>query len=65
MDLPVPDELSFEAREVLRNREVEALAAGLSIVEAKLFADSLADVGLLRRCVANGWSAVQIAEIVL
>lgn len=58
---PVDDELL----EVRRRRYQEARRAGLSIVEAKLFADSGEDVGLLRRCVKNDWTPSQIARIVL
>lgn len=47
------------------NRYKEARRAGLSIVEAQLFADSLIDVGLLRSCVANGWSGEQIRDVLL
>lgn len=61
----VGDGLTDEARTVLKNRYQEARRAGLSIVEAKLFADSDQDVGVLRRCVRNGWSAEQIAAVVL
>jgi hypothetical protein len=57
--------VSDEALQVRRNRYVEARAAGLSIVEAQLFRDSGADVGWLRRCVANGWSAQQIRDVML
>jgi hypothetical protein len=56
--------VSDEQLQVLRNRYAEARAAGLSIVEAQLFRDSLTDVGLLRRCVRNGWTAEQIAAVV-
>lgn len=65
-DEPEPlDGLTDEARIVLRNRYTEARRAGLSIVEAQLFRDSSTDVGLLRRCVRNRWSAEQIAAVVL
>jgi hypothetical protein len=57
--------VSDEQLQVRRNRYVEARAAGLSIVEAQLFRDSGADVGWLRRCVANGWSAQQIRDVML
>jgi hypothetical protein len=56
--------VSDEQLQVLRNRYAEARAAGLSIVEAQLFRDSLTDVGLLRRCVRNGWTPEQIARVV-
>lgn len=59
--LPGGDELL----EVRRRRYQEARQAGLSIVEAKLFADSDQDVGLLRRCLKNGWTPEQIARVVL
>lgn len=42
-----------EQQEAVRRRYKEARAAGLSIVEAKLFAESDADVGQLRKLVAG------------
>lgn len=64
-DLDVQQVVSDEQLQVRRNRYDEARRAGLSIVEAQLFRDSGADVGLLRRCVANRWTPEQIARVVL
>jgi len=47
-DLP---QLSDEVREVRRRRYKEARAAGMSIVEAELFAGSERDIGELRSLV--------------
>lgn len=46
------------------NRYNEAHDAGLSDEEAAVFAESGEDVGTLRRCVENGWTPEQIAQIV-
>jgi hypothetical protein len=65
-----PDELpdgewSDELLEVRRRRYQEAREAGLSIVEAKLFADGDQDVGTLRRLVALHCEPDLIALIVI
>lgn len=65
---PIDVETAAEPSEetVVRwNRYKEARRAGMSIVEAQLWADSGADVGLLRRCVTNGWTAEQIRDVLL
>jgi len=54
-----------EKTRVSNRRYHEALDAGLSVTDANLFADSTADVGLLRLCVRNGWSAEMIAAVML
>lgn len=54
-----------ENLEVLRRRYTEARQAGLSIVEAQLFADSDVDIGCLRKLVAKGATPDQIRAIVL
>lgn len=54
-----------EAREVYRRRFREAREAGLSIVEAQLFADSDRDVGELRKLVAKGCPPEVLARIVV
>lgn len=53
-----------ELLEVRRRRYQEARAAGLSIVEAQLFADSGEDVGMLRKLVAGACDPALIARIV-
>lgn len=64
-DLTAEEPLSDELLEVRRRRYQEARRAGLTIPEAKLFADSDADVGLLRRLVATGCPDWLIAKIVV
>jgi len=60
------DELEFDEKTRVANRRYhEALDAGLSVTDANLFADSTADVGLLRLCVRNGWTAEMIAAVML
>jgi hypothetical protein len=59
------DELLDEPTRVTNRRYHEALDAGLSVVEANLFADSLADVGQLRKLVAAHCSHELIAAILL
>lgn len=59
------DELSDEQLEVLRRRYVEAREAGLTIVEARLFAESDRDVGELRRLVKKGCPVEQLRRIIL
>ena len=54
-----------ERTRVSNRRYHEALDAGLSVVEANVFADSTADVGLLRLLVGAGCDPVLIARIVL
>jgi hypothetical protein len=58
-----PVEPSDEQREIRRRRYEEARAAGLSVVEARLFADSELDVGDLRRLVKRGCEPRLIARI--
>lgn len=59
------DDLTDEQLEILRRRYTEARKAGLTIVEARLFAESDADVGELRRLVEHGCPIDQIRAIVL
>lgn len=54
-----------EVLEVLRRRYTEARQAGLTIVEARLFAESDRDVGELRQLVAAGCPVETIRQIVL
>ena len=54
-----------ELAEVWRSRFHEAVEAGLSVVDATVFADSHEDIGLLRRLVRDGCSPELIARIVL
>ena len=56
---------SDELLEVVRRRYTEARQAGLTIVEAKLFAESEADVGELRRLVQAGCPVETLRAIVL
>ncbi len=56
---------SDEQLQVLRRRYTEARKAGLTLVEAKLFAESDADVGELRRLVRAGCPVEQLRAIVL
>lgn len=59
------DDLSDEQLEVLRRRYTEARQAGLTIVEARLFSESDADIGELRKLLAAGCPVEQIRRIVL
>jgi hypothetical protein len=54
-----------EQLEVLRRRYMEARKAGLSWVEAKLFAESDEDVGVLRKLVEKGCEPQLIARVLL
>lgn len=54
-----------ELRQARKNRYHEARDAGLTHVEATLFAESDEDIGTLRKCVKNGWTVEQIKELVL
>lgn len=67
METLQPDdlELSDEAREVRRRRYKEARRAGLSLVEAELFADSDVDIGVLRNLVAGAATPAQILDLLL
>lgn len=65
MSEPQDEPVLDEQTRVSNRRYHEALDAGLSVLEANLFADSLADIGLLRRCVANRWTPEQIVAVML
>lgn len=54
-----------EYLEVQRRRYTEARRAGLTIVEAKLFAESGRDIGELRKLVKAGCPVETLREIVL
>lgn len=54
-----------EGVEVYRRRYHEARKAGFTMVEAQLFADSKADVGVLRKLVKDGCPVDLIRAIVL
>ena len=58
-------EMSDEMLEVYRRRYREARAAGLSIAESLLFADSDSDLRWLRQLVRDGCEPTLIANIVL
>lgn len=49
----------------VRRRRQEAIKAGLSIVEARLFAESDRDVGQLRMLVRDGCPPAVIARILI
>lgn len=50
---------------VVVRRRREALNAGLTRIEARMFAESDCDIGLLRKLVAAGCDPIVIALIVL
>lgn len=54
-----------ELQEIIRWRYHQACQAGLTRVEARLFAESDTDIGLLRQLVAAGCPAQLIARIVI
>jgi hypothetical protein len=54
-----------EDREVFLNRSAEAIRAGLSVDEARAFAHSGVDIGLLRRLLAEQCPLALIRRIVL
>lgn len=60
------EDLRLDERfEVIRRRYTEARLAGLTIVEAQMFADSEQDVGVLRKLVKAGCPVDQLRAIVL
>ncbi len=63
-DTDLPAHLGELVR-VRRRRYWEAVDAGLTTIEARLFADSEVDVGELRRLVDKGCGPELIARIVL
>jgi hypothetical protein len=64
-DAPPQDERPSERDICVQRRRKEALAAGLTLVEARLFAESDRDVGQLRMLVRDGCPAATIARILL
>lgn len=58
-------EPSREALRVTASRAREARQAGLSRVEARMFAESDQDIGTLRRLVASGCPVETLRKIVL
>lgn len=64
MQSAAPDLLDEPAR-VRRRRYREARDAGLTMLEARLFADSDQDIGTLRKLVARGCGHELIAKILL
>lgn len=68
-DEPVPEDTDVDAElevaQVLRRRRREALAAGMSPVEARLFAESEIDIGQLRHLVAAGCPDSLLAKVLL
>ena len=65
MEEPAAALATDEQQRVRLRRYREAVQAGLTIVEARLFADSEADVGELRRLVEAGCPPELIRRIVL
>ena len=65
MDTAEDLDLCDEQREVLRRRHAEARRAGLTLIEARLFAESDRDIGELRQLVATGCPLDTIRAIVL
>lgn len=67
MDVPLDTDLPYadEEIEVLRRRYHEAVDAGLSVHEARIFARNGEDVGVLRRLIADGCPVTLIALIVV
>jgi hypothetical protein len=59
------EEQPTEQQRVVDRRFDEARSAGLTLVEARLFAESDADVGQLRKLAASGCPAAQIAAILI
>lgn len=64
-DGPEPHVEAAERQSVRLNRYNQATSAGLTEVEAWLFADSETDIGLLRKLVRKGATVDQIRRIVL
>ena len=64
-DLPTAPRICEEQTAVYLRRYKEAREAGLSIVEARMFAESGADIGELRRLVESGCPPALIAQIAL
>lgn len=62
---PSYDGQNDEQRRVVQRRYLEAREAGLTRVEAHLFAESDQDVGTLRMLVAGGCPPAMIARIVV
>lgn len=60
-----PPEWDDEPHRVITRKFLEARAAGLTRVEARLFAESNGDVGELRKLVKNGCPPATIAKIVI
>lgn len=58
-------EPSHEIKVIRRRRFEEARDAGLTLVEARLFAESDIDIGLLRKCVEAGCPAILLAKIIV
>lgn len=67
MDVPLDTALPYddEATEILRRRYHEAVDAGLSVHEARIFARNGEDVGVLRRLIAGGCPPLLIGLIVV
>jgi hypothetical protein len=62
-DVAVEDVVDEEQRGVLRWRHQEALSYGLTLIEARLYAESGIDCGQLRHLVELGYTPEQIAKL--
>lgn len=60
-----PEPVDSEDVRVRERRYREAIAAGLTCAESRIFADNGIDVGQLRACVAGGCDPVTMAAIVV
>ena len=55
----------LELQRIVFRRFTEARAAGLTLIEARLFAESDADIGHLRRLIRDGCKPALIAKILI
>ena len=62
---PEPDDGPSEYERCVQRRRDEAKAAGLTLVEARLFAESDTDIGLLRKLVDAGCPVPVMARILI
>lgn len=60
-----PEDWTDEVHAVITNKFLEAREAGLTRVEARLFAESNGDVRILRKLVKSGCPPATIAKIVI
>jgi hypothetical protein len=62
-DVATDDAVDEEQRDVLKWRQQEALSYGLTLIEARLYAESGIDCGQLRHLVDLGYTPEQIAKL--